>query len=266
MALELPISLEDTSEIALHRQLYGHLRRAILDGRLSAGSRLPSTRALATQLHVARNTVSAAYDQLLAEGYLLTRSGSGTYVCETLPDDPLPARLRQRPPATPRASTTMPRRLPLSRWARLALEGARLDLGEPALTGLPFDFRHGRPAIDHFPSDLWRRLLSRRLRATDLLELGYAPSNGYAGLREAVADYLRRARAVRCTAEQVIIVNGSQQALDLLARICLDSGDAVVLEDPGYPGARRAFAAQDARLIPARVDAAGLVVEELDAT
>jgi GntR family transcriptional regulator/MocR family aminotransferase len=261
---DLAISLVESDATPLHRQLYEHLRRSILDRRLAAGSRLPSTRALARQLRVARNTVSAAYDQLLAEGYLRARGGSGTYVCETLPDEAfVPGRrLRRGSVHEPASAQLQP---PLSRWTLRALEGAHLDLGGPAADQLPFDFHHGSPAVDRFPIDLWRRLLARRLRARDVLELGYAPSNGHAGLREAVATYLRRTRALRCTAEQVVVVNGSQQALDLLARVCLEPGDAVVMEDPGYVGARRAFAAHGARVIPARVDDSGLVVEALDA-
>ncbi len=262
MVLELPMSLDEHGPLPLHRQLYGEVRRAILDGRLTAGSRLPSTRALAGTLHLSRNTVSNAYDQLMAEGYITARSGSGTYVCDSPPDDMFQAShgLAHTPAAQP--DRTVP--APLSRWAQRALAGAVEEANPSSPKDLPFDFRDGRPAIDHFPTDLWRRLLGRRLRAPDLAQLGYAPSNGYSPLRELVTDYLRRARAVRCTPDQVLIVNGSQQALDLLARVCLDPGDAVLLEDPGYLGARRAFGAQGARLLPARVDGSGLVTDELD--
>lgn len=261
MALELPLSLDDQAGLPLHRQLYARIRLAILEGRLAAGSRLPSTRALAASLRLSRNTVATAYDQLLAEGYITARSGSGTYVCETPPEELLHIGVRtDGVPAAP----VVPAAPPLSAWAHRALAGRIHESPYRSDQTLPYDFRDGRPAVDHFPTDLWRRLITRRLRSPDLTQFGYGPSSGYPPLRELVTDYLRRARAVRCVPEQVLIVNGSQQALDLLARVCLDLGDSVVVEDPGYLGARRAFAAQGARLLPAPVDSAGLVVDDLD--
>ncbi|HVA89803.1 MAG TPA: PLP-dependent aminotransferase family protein, partial [Chloroflexota bacterium] len=261
MALELPLSLDDQAALPLHRQLYARVRLAILEGRLAAGSRLPSTRALSASLRLSRNTVATAYDQLLAEGYITARTGSGTYVCDTPPEELLHIgdRVAGGPVATP--SPIVP---PLSRWAHRALAGRVHESPYRSGSPLPYDFRDGRPAVDHFPTDLWRRLITRRLRSPDLAQFGYGPSTGYPPLRELVTEYLRRARAVRCEPEQVLIVNGSQQALDLLARVCLDLDDPVVVEDPGYLGARRAFAAQGARLLPAPVDSSGLVVDELD--
>ena len=262
MALELPIPVDEEAPLPLHRQVYGHLRQAILTGRLPAGTKLPSTRALAAQLSLARNTISAAYDQLLAEGYLLTRNGAGTYVCGTLPDETFrPARQRPALIPPPPAPATVPR---LSRWASRAVDGARADRGSPPASGLPFDFRHGCPALDRFPTEIWRRLLARQLQRGERHSFDYAPSAGYVPLRRAIADYLRRSRAVRCSPEQVLIVNGSQQGLDLMARLLLDPGDTVIVEDPGYAGARRAFAAHGATLLPAPVDAAGLVSESLE--
>ena len=260
MALELPISVDEEAPLPLHRQVYSNLRQAILAGRLPAGTKLPSTRALAAQLSLARNTISAAYDQLLAEGYLLTRNGSGTYVCGTLPDETFrPA--RQRPTLIPPTPATVPR---LSQWASRAVDGARADRGSPPASGLPFDFRHGYPALDRFPTETWRRLLTRQLQRGERRSFDYAPSAGYAPLRRAIADYLRRSRAVRCRPEQVLIVNGSQQGLDLIARLLLDPGDTAIVEDPGYAGARQAFASHGATLLPAPVDAAGLVSEDLE--
>ncbi|MDB5058090.1 MAG: GntR family transcriptional regulator [Chloroflexi bacterium] len=264
MTLELPVRLDEHAGLPLHRQLYDQLRIAILEGRLAGGSRMPSTRALANQLGLSRNTVTSTYDQLLAEGYITARLGSGTYVCTAPPDDLFEAPRHitdfQSPPRN-LATTAMP---PLSDWARRATEGKVDEMLPPGTATLPYDFRDGRPAIDHFPTDLWRRLLGRRLRSKNLAHFGYAPTNGVEALRQALTEYLRRARAVRCTPEQILIVNGSQQALDLLARVCLNPGDAVVLEEPGYLGARRAFTAQGARIVHATVDAAGLITEELD--
>lgn len=265
MALELALSLEEHGPLPLHRQLYGQLRQAILDGRLAAGSRIPSTRALAAQLRLSRNTVSGAYDQLLAEGYIVARTGSGTFIADVLPDDLFEARPRGRGRARQAGGTSEQMPVALSHWARRALAGAATDPAHLPGTFLPYTFRHGQPAIEHFPTDLWRRLLGRRLRTSDPAHMGYAPSNGYPALRQMVTEYLRRTRAVRCEPEQVLIVNGSQQALDLLARVCLDPGDTVLLEDPGYLGARRAFTAHGARLVAAPVDGQGVIVDRLDA-
>jgi GntR family transcriptional regulator / MocR family aminotransferase len=264
MSIELPVSIDEQGGTPLHRQLYNQLRLAILQGRLAGGSRMPSTRALAAQLRFSRNTVTSAYDQLLAEGYISARMGSGTFVCTAPPDDlyQTPRRERRSMQSLPPLSGDIEPRL--SAWARRAVDGVVDELTPRTSMRLPFDFRDGSPAIDHFPTDLWRRLLSRRLRSRNLSQFGYAPSAGVEALRVSLAEYLRRARAVRCTPEQILIVNGSQQALDLLARICLDPGDAVMLEDPGYLGARRAFTAQGARLLPVPVDASGMVTDALD--
>jgi GntR family transcriptional regulator/MocR family aminotransferase len=261
LAIELALSLDDQDPLPLHRQLYARIRGAILDGRLAAGSRLPSTRSLALSLHLSRNTIAGAYDQLLAEGYITARTGSGTFVCDTPPEELLQVGRANGAVAGPPDSTIIP---PMSRWAGRALAGRVHESPHRPELNLPYDFRDGRPAVDHFPTDLWRRLITRRLRSPDLAQFGYAPSEGYPRLRELVTEYLRRARAVHCIPEQVLIVNGSQQALDLLARVCLDPGDSVILEDPGYLGARRAFAAQGARLLPVPVDDSGIVVEDLD--
>ncbi len=263
MSIELPVSIDDQGGLPLHRQLYTQLRLAILEGRLVGGSRMPSTRALAAQMTLSRNTVTSAYDQLLAEGYITARMGSGTFVCAAPPDDlyQTPRGMRHAARTSAPPEDVVP---PLSTWARRAIHGVVDEMQPPVSARLPYDFRDGRPAIDHFPTDLWRRLLGRRLRSRDLIQFGYAPSNGVEALRVSLAEYLRRARAVRCTPEQILIVNGSQQALDLLARVCLDPGDAVMLEEPGYLGARRAFTAQGSRLLPVPVDASGLVTDDLD--
>jgi GntR family transcriptional regulator/MocR family aminotransferase len=264
MSIELPVSLDDQGGLPLHRQLYNQLRLAILEGRLAGGSRMPSTRALAAQLGFSRNTVSSAYDQLLAEGYITARMGSGTFVCEAPPDDLYQTPVRDRrasPELPPVPDNVVPR---LSAWARRAIHGVVDEMTPRGAARLPYDFRDGRPAVDYFPMDLWRRLLGRRLRSRNLSQFGYAPSTGVEALRASLAEYLRRARAVKCTPEQILIVNGSQQALDLLARISLDPGDAVMLEEPGYLGARRAFTAQGARLLPVPVDASGMVTDDLD--
>lgn len=243
----------------LSGQISRSLRRAILAGELAPASRLPSTRTLARDLAVSRNTALLAYDQLLAEGYLTGRVGSGTYVAAALPDAPLAAGAAGGParPAPERA----PR---LSAFGR-RLRAAPAPASPAALPDgrLPYDFRYGVPAVAELPHRAWRRVLLRRARGASLDSLGYGPPEGHAPLRETLAAYLRRARGVTCDREQIVVVNGSQQALDLVARVLLDAGDRVVIEDPQYQGARRVFLAAGARLIPAPVDADGLDVARL---
>jgi GntR family transcriptional regulator / MocR family aminotransferase len=249
------VSLE--GEGALYQRLYRGLRGAMLDGRLPAGVRLPSTRTLAAELGLSRNCVLMAFDQLMAEGYVLGRVGSGTFVSRTLPDTALTA--WTAPAAVPAAS----RPLRFSTHARRVLAMSRLPPPAPAGRGLRYDFRYGLPAVEHFPHETWRRLLARRARATSIRTLWYGPAVGFAPLREAIAAHLRAARGVVATAEQVVVVSGSQQALDLTARLLVDEGDRVVVEEPGYEAARQIFLAAGARLVPCPVDEAGLDVTRL---
>jgi GntR family transcriptional regulator / MocR family aminotransferase len=246
------IALDQTSALPLYRQLYNALRGAILAGQLKAGARLPATRALANALAISRNTVMNAYAQLLAEGYIEGEVGSGTYVARTVPDELLQAR----------AHTTEGQQLPRVGQA-LSRRGARLASNQVPMSGFSTEFiafRPGLPALDAFPYELWARLVARRWRRPQRSLLGYGDPTGYGPLREAIAAYLGEARAVRCQAQQVIVVAGSQQALDLTARMLLDEGDAAWIEDPGYLGARGALLGAGAQLIPVPVDDEGLDV------
>jgi GntR family transcriptional regulator/MocR family aminotransferase len=245
------LGLDRASGVPLYRQLYDGLRETILSGRLRPGARLPSTRTLAGDLQASRNTVLAAFGQLLAEGYLEGRVGAGTTVAHTLPE----THLRARPEA---AGLGRPGRRPrLSRRGAL-LVGTREALARGAITARPF--RPGLPGLDAFPFDLWTRLVARRWRGVPRQLLDYGDPAGYAPLREAIAAYLGEARAVRCEAAQVIVVTGAQQAVDLAARVLLDPGDTAWVEDPGYPGARGALVAAGIRPAPVPVDAEGLDV------
>jgi GntR family transcriptional regulator/MocR family aminotransferase len=245
------LGLDRGASMPLYRQLYEGLREAILAGRLRPGARLPSTRTLAGDLGASRNTVLAAFGQLLAEGYLEGRVGAGTTVAHTLPE----TLLRARPEA---AETGRPGPRPrLSRRGALLLS-TRPALARGAITARPF--RPGLPGLDAFPFDLWTRLVARRWRRVPRQLLDYGDPAGYAPLREAIAAYLGEARAVRCEAAQVIVVTGAQQAVDLAARVLLDPGDTAWMEDPGYPGARGALVAAGIHLAPVPVDAEGLDV------
>lgn len=239
MQLVIPLSRAGGS---LSRQIHGGLRRAILDGTLRSGERLPSTRDLAEQLRVSRTVVLLAYDQLLAEGFVRGRTGSGTYVAEGL--------------STPRSTRAArePAKLRLSRFGAHAQKTAT-DFPE---NPLPYDFSYRRSPVDGFPLDAWQRILLRRARKASVAKHGYGPAAGSAALREAIAAHLRRSRAVVCDASQIIIVNGSQQALDLVARVLMERGDRVVLEDPHYQGAREIFRAAGAKLHSVPVDKDGL--------
>jgi GntR family transcriptional regulator / MocR family aminotransferase len=241
----------------LGQQVYQSLRQAILSGAAGPGARLPSTRALARDLGVSRNTVLLAYDQLLAEGYLAGRRGSGSYVASALPGPRLTSGEATRR-ASPRA-TGRPR---LSAYGRRV--AALGDVPPPQASGhLPYDFRYGVPAVDDLPHRQWRRLVGRVVRDASPASMAYGPTMGQAPLRAALAAYLRRVRGVVCDPEHVVVVNGSQQALDLAARVLLEPGDRVVIEEPHYQGARRVFLAAGARLLPAPVDGEGLDVARL---
>ena len=234
----------------MYRQLYDKLRRAILDGRLRAGAKLPSTRGLAQELAIARNTVMGAYEQLLAEGYLEGKTGSGTYVARTLPEAVL-----NISPVRPTASVTRnPGRLS-RRGQTLATNRLGIRYIEP-----PRPFRPGTPAIDHFPFDLWSRLLAKYWRREPAGLLPYTDPAGYEPLRAAIAEYISAARAVRCDPEQIIVVSGAQQALDLATRLLLDPGDEVWMEDPGYNGARAAFLGAGVKPVAVPIDNDGLDV------
>ena len=223
------LTLRDNAREPMHRQLYNELREAVLNGRLPPGSRLPSTRSLATDLGISRNTVMGAFDQLLAEGYLEGKVGSGTYVAEKLPEELLQAH-GSAPNLT---AQPRPARSVLSQRGAVL---ASIPLIPPRPHRPPRPFRPGPGAIDQFPSRIWMRLSAKRWRGPLRELLPYGEAAGYRPLREAIAAYVRASRAVRCDPEQVIVVAGSQQAVDLTGRILLDPGDAVWMEDPGWQG------------------------------
>ncbi|MDX6750818.1 PLP-dependent aminotransferase family protein [Geminicoccaceae bacterium 1502E] len=245
------IALDPSGEAPLHRQLYFAIREAILANRLQPGTRLPSSRALAQDLSVSRNTVMAAFEQLHAEGYVEGKVGAGSFVSQQLPEEVLHARAE--------ALTARHRGAPApgpSRRGRL--------LGELAATAprsRPRAFAPGLPELAAFPFEEWARLLAKHWREPPGSFLIGSDALGWRPLREAIATYLGAARAVRCTAEQVIVVSGAQQALDLTARVLIDQGDRVWIEDPGYPGLSGALIASGAELVPVPVDEEGLSIE-----
>ncbi|HZU08937.1 MAG TPA: PLP-dependent aminotransferase family protein [Pseudacidobacterium sp.] len=248
--MELLIPLSERNG-PLYRQIYLSLRQAILSGTLRPGERLPSTREMAEKLHVSRTVVLLAYDQLLAEGFLTGRHGSGTFIAEGLS-------LRQR------KESTRPAKLRLSNFGRYAAETVSpiAHSGRRAQS-LRYDFAYGQTDTDIFPFAAWRRTLLRNERRTVLRDLDYGPATGNQNLQEAIAAHVRKSRAVACDPSQVIIVNGAQQAIDLIVRVLLARGDRVAIEDPQYRGARHALLAAEARLCPVPVDNDGIVTGKL---
>jgi len=238
------------SQQELWRWLYLELRLGILDGRLKPGSRLPSTRSLAQQYGLSRGTVVVAFEQLQAEGYTRTEVSAGTYVTSSLPERAISA-------TDHRPITVIPSKAALSQRALKTLQDVEVL---PAPHSIGKAFRSYEPAIDLFPVDLWARVAARVLRRAPRSLYGHGNAAGYPPLRRAIAEYIGGSRAVRCSPEQIIITSGAQQALDLIGRFLLDSGDRVWMEEPGYPGARQTLRAAGANIVPVPVDEDGLNV------
>jgi len=243
--------VDRTSTTGLAEQVYELVRKAILNGHLRPGTRIPSTRALAAHLSVARNTVTSAYDQLVSEGYLSGRTGSGTTVAESLPETLL---------AVPAVDSARAKQVRLSK--RGTVLAATPDM-TPAYQR-PRPFVAGVPDLSEFPFDVWLRLITKHWRSPLMSMVCCSDPAGYPPLREAIAFYLRAARSVYCEPEQVLIVSGSRQGVDLAVRLIVDRGDYVLMEDPGYPGALHTFKAAGAEIIPLDVDEAGAVVPPED--
>lgn len=239
-------------------RVYRHLRDAVLDGRLRRGERLPATRELAASLGVSRSTVSTAYERLTAEGYLAARVGSGTFVSGPAPATTGTSRARAPRARAGRRGGRRPAE-PAPAWRELAD-----PLWAPPRP-IAYDFSVGSPDPVLFPHDAWRRSVASALRGPALRDANYGDPAGVERLRTGIARHLGLARSVRTTAGEVVVTSGAQQAFDLLARILLRPGDAVAVEDPGYPPVRQLFEQLGARVVPVPVDAHGLRVDLLPA-
>jgi GntR family transcriptional regulator/MocR family aminotransferase len=252
-----PIALDHGTKTPMYRQLYDWFRRAVSDGQMRPGQRVPSTRSLATELKISRIPVLNAYEQLLAEGYFETFVGAGTCVARSIPDDTLssPA-VKGRKGLEEIVEKLGPR--------RMSRQGVALALA-PAQPWFDISgaFRVSLPALDHFPIGVWSKLVARHSRRPPTGIMAYGDARGYLPFREAIAEYLGAVRGVRCEASQILVTTGSQQALQLSAQVLLDPNDRVWMEEPGYLGARQAFMTVGAQLIPARVDHDGMTVEEM---
>lgn len=237
-ALTPLIPFDRSSAIPFYKQIYEGYRAAILSGRLRPGHRLPSTRALAVELSVSRLPVVNAFEQLLHEGYVEGKTGSGTFVKDSIPDELGNAN----------------RSVPQGKSAGEVKLTTQQELGP---------FKASQPALEHFPSRIWGRLVSRHAKNFSIELMAYGDPAGYAPLREAIAEYVRTARAVSCDASRVLVVSGSQMALQICANALLTRSDVVAMEEPGYPGARDALKSTGAELAAIPLNEEGIDAEVL---
>lgn len=244
------ISVERKAAYPLHKQIYDGFRLAIVRADLRAGQRVPSSRTLAQELGISRIPVLNAYAQLLAEGYFASRKGAGTFISDALPESLTIC--KDRPPRL-KQQTSGPR--PIARRPLLLSPIKR----EP-WSGGRGAFSVHQPAFDHFPFAVWSSLITRHSRSPRFTAIHNIDPLGSETFRDAICTYLRTARAVRCEPHQVMVVSGSQQALEISARVLLDKGNAIWIEEPGYRLARRAFESAGCRLIPVPVDQEGMIV------
>ena len=244
------ISVHRKSGRPLHRQIYDVFRSMIVAGSLSSGQQIPSTRTLASELGISRIPLLNAYAQLLAEGYFEARVGAGTFVCGSLPEQPSHPQKKRK--------SWAPENLARRRVARSARMLPRFERPPWARHEGAFDLSQG--ALAEFPHKVWANLLARHCKNPLTSNLGYGDSIGLQRLREVIAIYLRTSRAVRCEPQQIMIVSGSQQAVDLSTRVLLDPDSRVWMEEPGYWLARQVLIASGCRIVPVPVDAEGLDV------
>lgn len=234
-----------------HARIQRAMRQLILDGALAAGNPLPASRALAQSLGVSRDTVESAYGQLLAEGFIERRVGSGSFVSAQV--QRLPGRSAKRrataPPATPRLS---------QRGGAMFQGGGLRDFVAPRA------FAPGVPETRNFPLSTWERLQRQVLKEHGTQALLHSPPQGMAPLRRAIADYVNLERGARATPERVLVLTSTQQALTLCAQVLLDAGDRIAIEDPVYHGARKAFDAAGLACVPVPLDADGMQIERLE--
>jgi GntR family transcriptional regulator / MocR family aminotransferase len=247
----LPLfALDRTDTTPLQRQIYDGYRAAILRGQLRPGEQILSSREFAAELSVSRFPVLNAYAQLLAEGYLESRVGAGTFVSASLPEQQMSVEIPGRAPAVPSGPRPMSRR----------------SSPYPPIPNLTYvrgwgSFGVHQPAFDQFPFPIWSNLVARHSRNPNVNAIHHIDPRGAERFRGAICDYLRTARGVQCTPDQVLIVSGSQQALDITARVLLDPGNSVWVEEPGYSLQRAVLTAAGCRLIPVPVDKDGMDVE-----
>jgi len=238
------ITIDRRASRPLYQQIYESFRGRIIRGELRAGDLVPSSRELARESHISRLPALTAYAQLLAEGYFESRIGAGTFISSSLPSRPTGA----SPSAAPGRRLLSAQVVALPKYER------------PSWAESLGPFQVGQPELQKFPIEIWLRLVARYSRRMRLKALQYGDAMGLAELREAIATYLRTSRGVRCEAQQIMIVSGSQQALDLATRVLLEAGRAAWVEEPGYWLVHHVLKAARCRIVPVPVDAEGLNV------
>lgn len=247
----LSMRLASPSTVTLAQRLYQALREWIHSGELGAGSALPSSRQLARELKLGRNTVLSAIERLTAEGFLEARPGAGVFVAEWRPGSTVPM-----PVSLASTSDTGP---------MLSCRGERILDFSAGLSDRYTAFAPGVPALDQFPRERWQRLLRRHYQQAPLEWHDYQHQGGVPALREALCDYLRLSRSVRCRPDRIVITQGAQQGFELVARLMADVGDAIWLEEPGYGGAQSCFVSAGLEPVPVPVDEEGMNLEALPA-
>lgn len=246
----LPVVKDKTIDGPIYRNIYESIRSSILNGTIAGGAKLPATRVLSDEYGVSRMTVVNAYEQLIAEGYLVGKIGSGTFVAPTLPEHFL-----NTAKVLSEASGMIARRSFSAVGSHLNERAESILKNEDETKYKPF--QHGLASIDDFPFAIWQRMTAKAAQISFRKLIGESGALGYMPLREAVAAHLRGSRGVSAKAEHTIITNGAQQALDLVARLFLGQGDVVWMDDPGYLGARTAFETAGANILPVGRDADG---------
>jgi GntR family transcriptional regulator/MocR family aminotransferase len=239
----------------LWKRIYLGIRNCVLNNKLPFGTELPSTRQMASELGISRNTVISAYEQLKSEGYLESRKGSGTFVSRLFSDSP------HKTPIIAEEKDSLSQSPPLSKRGH-DIENLSVTFNRYQISPRPF--QHNIPALEHFPFAIWKKLVTKKISNGSYRLFLYGDPAGYLPLREALCQYLTQSRGVVCTSEEVIITNGTQQSLDLLNKVIFDPGDSVIFEDPGHPGAKSAFITNSVRTIPTLLDQSGLRIDGLD--
>ena len=238
------------SKVPLYEQLYNAIRKSIHEGKFSFGQKLPGTRSLAAELKISRYTVTAAFQQLLAEGYIKGKPGSGSYVNE-IPDKLLHAKEHD---STKRSEKKI--------FSKISCQVESMHFYRNAIASQKIvPFQTSIPSLDDFPFKTWLKLINQTSQIYSGVHLRYSDAAGYYPLKKEIAKYLRTYRAVNCEPGQVIIVNGSQQGLDLIVRALVDKDDSVVIEDPGYFGIKFALKFSQANVCPAPLDSNGIDID-----
>ncbi|WP_316751545.1 PLP-dependent aminotransferase family protein [Pedobacter gandavensis] len=244
------INLERTLKTPLYIQLYDEIKRGVFDGMLKHGDRMPSTRSLATEFSISRNCVLLAFEQLTLEGFLSSKTGDGTYVCEQLNELKTSIRKLKKVLITEEKPFVVPETNELPLHAKFVLN----YIGQEAM--LPF--QPSIPSLPDFPFQIWAKIAANVYRNIHELHLGYDSAQGYLPLREALTDYLRINRSINCRADQIVLVNGSSQAMHLIAELLLKTDDQCWMEDPGFLRAKSAFSRFGAKICPVPISASGM--------